>query len=138
MVHEPLILLAEDNATDVFLFRRAYKVAGLKNPLAVVDNGQEVIDYLSGKPPYTNRSAHPIPGLLILDINMPLMNGYEALSWLRTHKFSNLPVVILSSSTLPSDLEKARQLGANDYRVKPIDNNELAVILRDLQHAWLT
>ena len=95
------VLVAEDDANDVFLLRRAFECAELHLNLAHVPNGREAVDYLAGVRPYSDRLRYPVPELLVTDLNMPLMGGLELLSWLRAQLQLNwLPAVVLSSSRL--------------------------------------
>jgi len=135
--HVP-ILLAEDDENDIFLMGRAFDRAGLPNPLFVVRNGQQVIDYLAGTGDYAQRDKHPLPGLVLLDLKMPWMDGFDVLKWLRTHaQFDTLPVVVLTSSKLQIDVDKSRQFGVYDYRVKPHEFNDLVRLLDDVRKCWL-
>ena len=130
MVRSAPILVAEDEETDVLLLRIAFKRARLPVDLVVARDGQEAVDYLA-RPP--DQSAPSFPGLLVLDLKMPRMGGFEVLEWLGSQSsFKDLPVVVLSSSAQESDIRKAHDLGARDYLVKPHDVDDLAGILRDL------
>jgi CheY-like chemotaxis protein len=138
MLNNVPILLAEDDENDVFLMRRAFDRAGIPNPLFVVHNGQEALDYLAGKGEYAEREKHPLPGLLLLDLKMPWMDGFDMLTWLRAHsEFDTLPVVVLTSSKLQSDIDRSRQLGVYDYRVKPQTFEDLVRLLDDVRKCWL-
>src|SRR5262252_10160973 len=129
--HVP-ILLAEDEENDVVLMRKAFERAGLPNPIMVVENGREAVDYLAGKGEFAQRDKFPLPGLLLLDLKMPWMDGFDVLVWLRRHRsFDTLPVVVLTSSRLQSDIDRSRMLGAYDYRVKPHDFEHLVRLLDD-------
>lgn len=133
-----LILLAEDEETDVILFRFAMKAAGLVYALAVVRDGQEAIDYLAGDPPYSNRQTDPLPSLVILDLKMPRMTGFDVLSWLANQAhLQSIPAVVLSSSSYPEDIQKAAQLGARDFYIKPHTVSELAKVLQSATGRWL-
>src|SRR5262245_26088323 len=122
----PPILVAEDEETDALILRMAAKQAGLANPLVVVHDGSDVVTYLEGAGQYADRALHPLPALLILDLKMPRMTGFDVLSWLGTHPhFKRLPAVVLSSSCQDSDVAKARDLGAREYHVKPHHLGEL-------------
>ena len=113
------VLIAEDNGDEVFLMRRAFSKTALPFQLRFVPNGQEAIDYLERKPPYNNSDTFPMPQAVVLDLNMPLVNGLEVLAWLKVHPtLSALPVVIHTSSALDSDRERAGRLGAHAYCVK--------------------
>lgn len=132
------ILLAEDDKNDIFLMRRAFDSAGFLNPLFVVHDGQEAIHYLEGAGQFAERNKYPLPGLLLLDLKMPLMDGFDVLAWLRTqHQFDTLPVVVLSSSRHELDIDKSRELGVYDYRVKPQSFQDLVRLLEDVRKCWL-
>src|SRR5213594_3021690 len=138
MLNNIPILLAEDDKNDIFLMRRAFDSAGYLNPLYVVHNGQEVVDYLEGAGQFSRREKYPVPGLLLLDLKMPLMDGYDVLAWLRGHpRFDALPVVVLTASKLEDDVLKTRELGVHDYRVKPHAFEDLVRLLDDVRKCWL-
>ena len=138
MLDQVSILLAEDNQDDVFLMRRAFAEAAIPNPLMVVRNGREAVDYLAGKGAYAQRDQYPLPGLILLDLKMPWMDGFDVLSWLRRQpQFQNLPVVVLTSSRLQSDIDQSKLLGVYDYRIKPNDMAELVELLGDIRKCWL-
>ncbi len=135
--HVP-ILLAEDDKNDVFLMKRAFDKAAIGNPLFMVSDGQEVVDYLEGTGKFSDREKHPLPGLLLLDLKMPLMDGFDVLAWLRTHaQFETLPVVVLTTSRLPEDITKSLNLGVYDYRIKPTAFEDLVRLLDDVRKCWL-
>ncbi len=132
------ILLAEDDENDIFLMKRAFARANITNPLMVVRNGQEAIDYLAGKGDYGKRDKNPLPGMLLLDLKMPWMDGFDVLRWIRGQpQFNTLPVVVLTSSKLQEDIDKSRQLGVFDYRVKPHGFEDLVRLLTDVCQCWL-
>src|SRR5258708_1401408 len=132
------ILLAEDDENDTFFLRRAIARSGLGNPLIAVQDGQEAVDYLAGIGPYADRASHPLPALLLLDLKMPRMNGFDVLEWLSTRPdFKNLPIVVLTSSAQDKDIQRARELGADDYQVKPQEFERLVDIVRSLHSRWL-
>jgi CheY-like chemotaxis protein len=113
MLNASVILLAEDDENDVFLLKRSLEKAEVRNLVVHVQNGQKAIDYLKGLEPYCDRSRYPFPGLLLLDLKMPLLDGFDVLAWLqKTAEFRDLPAVVLSSSVLEYDMQKARSLGA--------------------------
>jgi CheY-like chemotaxis protein len=132
------ILSAEDESTDRLILQIAYRGTGLPHSLVFVQDGVEAVDYLAGKPPYSDRLANPLPGLLMLDLKMPRMDGFDVLAWLTGQpELRDLPVVVLSSSSNDADVERARNLGARDYLVKPHDFRDLTRMLRELVDRWL-
>lgn len=138
MLDKAAILVAEDDENDIFLMRRAFERAGIPNPLQIVRNGQEAIDYLAGTGVYAQREKYPLPGLVLLDLKMPWMDGFDVLTWLRARaQFNLLPVVVLTSSKLQADIDKSRQLGVYDYRVKPHGFEDLVRLLDDVRKCWL-
>lgn len=134
----PAVLIADDDSNDVFFLRRAFEKAGLSHPVLDVPDGEQAIHYLSGSQNYGDRSQFPMPSVLFLDLKMPKVSGFEVLEWLRNQKdFGNLKVVVLSSSGLQSDIQKAKSLGADDYRVKPADIDEMIVMVKEVADKWL-
>jgi len=133
------VLLAEDEAPDVYLMERAFRLAEVPNALMSVPNGQEAIWYLEGEGPYTDRSEHPEPCLMLLDLKMPLVDGFEVLKWIGEQKKlrDRLPVIVLSSSDHEVDVRKAFELGAHEYLVKPSEFEKLVAMVRDLKQGWL-
>ncbi len=133
------VLLAEDEEHDVFFMRRAFSKAEIEDPLVVVTNGQEVMDYLKGQGPYADRDRYPEPKLLLLDLKMPLVDGFEVLQWLRQEPYwrDTLPVLVFSSSDQEVDKRKAFELGAHEYLVKPSSFDELVRLVEDLNRRWL-
>lgn len=131
------LLYVEDDETDVFLLSRAMKKSGFPNPLKVVSNGQEALDYLSGKGHFADRAQHPLPCLLLLDLKMPQLNGLEVLEWVRRQPgLEPLVVVMFTSSHHEPDINRAYRLGVNAFLVKPSDSDELLQIVQFLQ-SWL-
>jgi CheY-like chemotaxis protein len=132
------ILLAEDDQNDIMLIRRAFTKSHVVNPIACVENGEEVVNYLSGSGAYSDREQHPLPFMLLLDLKLPRMSGHEVLKWLRAQQgLKRLPVVVLTSSREPADINKAYELGANSYLVKPVVFEEFTTLLKQLQVYWL-
>jgi CheY-like chemotaxis protein len=132
------ILLVEDNEDDAFIMTRALKEAGIMNPLQVVEDGQNAIDYLEGTGPFGDRTRHPLPAVIFLDLKLPLKSGHEVLAWMRRQPcFETIVVVILTSSEEPADLSKAYQLGANSYLVKPPTIERLIDLAKAFKWYWL-
>lgn len=131
------ILLVEDDPNDVWLVKHAFQNASLPNPLRMVSDGQEAIDYLRGLGQYGDRSAFPFPRLVLLDLKMPRLNGFDVISWMRRHYPSKLtPIIVLSSSALPQDVNRSYELGANAYMVKPADFRALERLFRTIADFW--
>lgn len=138
MLQEATILLVEDDPNDVFLMERAFERARLANPLKVVRDGEDAIEYFCGKGVYSDRARYPIPLLVLLDLRMPRRDGFEVLEWLRSQPdFVSLPVVVLTSSEDLPDLTRAYRLGANSYLIKPAQLDDLVQMMLRLQGYWL-
>ena len=134
----PPVLVAEDDENDVLILRMAFEQAGVARSLVAVRDGQEAVDYLCATPPYSDRSAHPLPALLILDLKMPRMSGFDVLAWLASRPdFKNLPAIVLSSSACDQDIARARQLGARDYLVKPHLISDWVKVVHAIDKLWL-
>ena len=132
------VLLVEDNPDDVFLIQRAFKKAGLENPLQVVIDGEQAVAYLSGSGSYGDRERYPLPSLLLLDLKLPRRDGHEVLAWLRSQAdLRRLVVVILTSSRELSDIDRAYEMGANSYLVKPVAFDALVDMVKTLNQYWL-
>ena len=125
------VLLVEDNPGDVFLLRRAFAKCGINDRIQVVREGEEAFAYLSGLDEFADRAKYPWPSIIITDLKMPLVGGLELLKHLRNLPgCGNLPVFVLSSSSLEKDVSEAARLGAHGYFVKPIRIEELEVIVK--------
>ncbi|HUC86072.1 MAG TPA: response regulator [Candidatus Acidoferrales bacterium] len=133
-------LLVDDDADDAFFVERAFKAASVGYSLAIVPNGMEAIHYLNGKAEYADRQSHPLPDVMLLDLKMPVCDGFHVLKWLRADTRATirlLPVIILSSSSSPDDIKQAYALGANAYMTKPIDFKKLKEHLGMLGIGWI-
>ena len=131
------ILVAEDDAIDALLLRSAFSKAGLEHTLKFVLDGQEAIDYLQSKPPYTDPNEFPAPDLLLLDLKMPRVDGFDVLRWMQRSGLDQLPVLVLSGSDLDSDKQQALGLGAREYHVKSADLALMIQFFKDLSTHWL-
>ena len=137
-VSHQTILLAEDNSTDALMVQRAFKKAHLMNPVHVVDDGDKAVAYLSGNGVYADREKYPLPVLMLLDLKLPRRSGLEVLEWLRQQEgLKRLPVVVLTSSKESSDVNRAYDLGANSYLVKPVDFDPLLEMVKTLGLYWV-
>jgi CheY-like chemotaxis protein len=138
MAEHAVILLAEDEEDYVLLIRHAFSQANIPNPLHVVWNGQEAIAYLKGEGKYSNREEYPLPDLLLLDIKMPRVNGFEVLQWIRSQPgLAPLRVLVLTSSEELRDVNEAYRLGANSFLVKPLDFQDFTQLSRLISDFWL-
>ena len=133
------VLLAEDNPNDVELVRRAFREANALNPVHAVGDGDEAIQYLAGEGKYADRAVHPFPALFLLDLKMPVKDGLEVLRWLHEHPDipGKLPVVVLSSTDLPSETQMAYAMDIQACIVKPLSYSELREKIRILKEYWL-
>jgi len=137
MDHLP-ILLAEDDEDDAFLLRRAFTKAQLPNPLQIVPDGEQVMAYLKGQGEFSDRKKYPFPGLVLLDIKMPNMDGLDTLAAIRNDpQLKRLIVIFLTSSEQESDINQAFNLCANSYLVKPRNSDRLIEILQKFKSYWL-
>jgi DNA-binding response OmpR family regulator len=133
------ILLVEDDDNDVFFFEYALSKADVEVALHVVRDGQQAMDYLSGKGEFADRQLHPLPRLAILDLNLPRKHGLDVLRFLRTHSPASdkCPIVVLTSSNSERDIRDAYHLGANSYLVKPGDTDALVRLVKLIHEYWL-
>jgi CheY-like chemotaxis protein len=132
------ILVAEDDPTDAYFFERAFKRAGIPVTLHFVRDGQEAVDYLQGEGQFTDRARHPLPQLVLLDLKMPRLDGFDVLEWVRKQPgLSGVLIVIFSSSDEPKDMNRAYGLGATSYLVKPHSMGELTALVGQFKKYWL-
>lgn len=133
------VLYVEDEEDDVFFMRRAFGRAGLPQTLKAVGDGQAAIDYLAGQGRFGNRLEFPLPELVLLDLNLPMVSGFQVLKWIRSQPaLRHLPVLIFSSSARIEDRLLAKELGADDYIEKPGSSLEFHHIAELVQSRWLT
>ena len=132
------VLLVEDDLNDIFLVKRAFKMAHIQNPLQVVTDGQEAIHYLRGEGKYADRAQYPLPKLIVMDIKMPRRTGFEVLELVKGNgkPLCRIPIVIVSASDNPSDINRAYELGANAYMVKPVDFRAVEHLFSSITHYW--
>src|SRR2546423_8597165 len=132
------VLIAEDDPSDIFLLQRAFTAAAVPAKLHFVRDGQEAIDYRGGEESYSDRDAYPLPDLMLLDLKMPRLNGFDVLQWLRKQPgLRRLLVTILTSSDQATDIDRAYDLGANSYLLKPHGSQQLADLVQRLQRYCL-
>ena len=131
------VLLVEDDLNDIFLVKRAFKIAKIENPLQVVTDGLEAIQYLRGEGKYADRDAYPLPRLIVMDIKMPRRSGFEVLECVKGDgPLRRIPIVIVSSSDNPADINRAYEMGANAYMVKPMDFKAVEHLFSSITHYW--
>ena len=138
MPDQAVILIAEDREDDILLISRALERAHVFNPIQIVRHGEEAIAYLSGEGKFANRDEFPLPSLMLLDLKMPRTDGFEVLSWIRQQpSLKALRVIVLTSSADMHDVNRAYQLGANSFLVKPMDFEDFIGIGKFLNDYWL-
>ena len=131
------ILLIDDNEDDIVLARRALAQAQILNPLYVLRDGEEAMAYLQGAGKYADRSEFPLPDLVLLDLKMPRMDGFELLHWVRHQPaLRALRIVVLTSSEEIYDVNRAYGMGANSFLVKPFDFEDYVGLARTLGSFW--
>ncbi len=135
--HYDTILLVEDEEDYARLIKQSLKKAKVLNPIAWVKNGVEAIEYIKKTGQYEQEKP-PQPALILLDIKMPLMNGFEVLKEIKTNdKYKAIPVVVLTTTSLSEDIKKAMELGANDYIVKPVKFSDFTHKMQSLGYYWV-
>jgi CheY-like chemotaxis protein len=133
------VLYVEDEENDALLVKLAFRQAGVGCPVRIVADGREALDYLLGCGSFADREQHPLPWLVLLDLNLPKVSGFEVLERARQEpELTALPIVIFTSSGQETDREQARNLGATDYFIKPHSIPGVAEIARKLEERWLT
>jgi CheY-like chemotaxis protein len=138
MEQHPTILLAEDDEDDVVLIRRAVEKARLLNPLQIVRDGEEALEYLAGEGRFADRTSYPLPFLLLLDLHMPKQNGFDVLCWIRQRpELRRMKIAVLTSSSDEHDYAKAMQLGANSYFRKPGSLEEFVHLMLRIHGHWV-
>ena len=131
------ILLVEDEEDHARLIKQSLKKANVLNPITWVRNGVEAMEYITKTGQYEHEKP-PTPALVLLDIKMPLMNGFEVLKKIKTNdKYKTVPVVILTTTSLSEDIKKAMELGANDYIVKPVKFSDFTKKVQSLGYYWV-
>ena len=132
-----IILLVDDDDNSLLLVRIALKDLSSKPRLQYVTNGLEAIHYLEGRDRFADRQAYPFPDLMLLDLKMPVLDGFDLLAWIRARpEFKPLPIIVLTNSTYSPDVARAKQLGANSFLIKPIDPDEFAKALKQILESF--
>jgi CheY-like chemotaxis protein len=132
------VLFVDDDLEWVELLRTAFERAGIPNPVQGVRDGPEAISYFRGEGPYANRAAHPLPELVLLDLRLQGMHGFEVLQWIRRQsKLAGLPVVVLTGMEAPGDAQRAQELEATGFLAKPLSFAKLVEMARQIGDTWL-
>lgn len=135
----PVVLIAEDNPSDLLLFRRAFVQLGYMGPIQYVYDGEQAIAYLAGEGKFENRFEFPLPDFLLLDLKMPRKNGFEVLEWISTQPtLAELRTVVLTTSDDIREISRAYQLGAASFLTKPVNFTEFKDTLQALFNYWLS
>jgi CheY-like chemotaxis protein len=138
MLEQEVILIAEDNDDHALLIKRAFAQANVLNPLHFVYDGAEVIAYLKGDGKYSNREEYPLPSLVLLDLKMPRVDGFQVLEWVRQQpSLKTLRVVVLTCSDEIRDVNRAYALGANSFLVKPISFQDFVQLSQAIKGYWI-
>jgi CheY-like chemotaxis protein len=131
------ILYADDDAEDRMLVKDAWAENRLANELHFVEDGEELMDYLRRRGQYTHLAHEPLPGMILLDLNMPRKDGREALQEIKADpRLRSIPVVILTTSKAEEDILRAYDLGVNSFILKPVTFDSLVDITRTLSKYW--
>lgn len=133
------VLLVEDDTSDFRLIQRAFAKIRPSVPMIRLSHGDDAVAYLAGDAPYENRSVHPFPCVILLDIKLPRRSGFEVLEWIRSHEstLKRVPIIMLTSSNHHVDVDKAYDLGVNSYLVKPSNNSELEQLVSTFRAYWV-
>jgi len=132
-----VVLLVEDEEHDIVAAKRAWKQNNIANPLHVLRSGAECLDYLHQRGKYSDPATAPMPGILLLDIKMPRMDGFEVLEEIRRDEsLSRLPMVVLTGSDAGTDRDRSYDLGANAYIQKPLEFKDFSEAIRIINEFW--
>lgn len=138
MQRQCTILIVDDDENDIFFVKRAFTEINVHCTFQMLKNGQEVVDYLIGADKFADREKYPMPMMILMDLKMPVMDGFEVLSWLRSKPgIKVIPTIVFSSSDLPSDITRAYELGANSFMTKSVTYDGLLLKLQTLSRYWL-
>ncbi|MFC1624051.1 response regulator [Candidatus Omnitrophota bacterium] len=131
------ILLVEDNEDDILVTQRAFKEVGFKNNLYVVRDGQEALDFIYNRGGYSDKQKYPMPDLILLDINMPKVDGFQVLETLKKDlEYMTIPVIMLTSSKNQEDIVKSYRSHAASYIQKPIKYEEFVDVIKVFASYW--
>lgn len=132
-----IILMADDDADDCMMVKEAFSEARVLNDLHFVNDGEELMDYLHRRGRHADKAGHRLPGLILLDLNMPRLDGREALKEIKADaKLRAIPVVVLTTSKAEEDIYRSYDLGVNSFITKPVDFAALVDVMRILGKYW--
>jgi CheY-like chemotaxis protein len=138
-MNELHILLVEDNHMDVELTLDAFREARLRNTIHVASDGEEALNYIFGRTVYADREKYPMPGLILLDLKMPRVDGFEVLRQVKsTPIIKRIPVIVLTSSKEEGDRALSYDIGANSYLVKPVSFEGFIHVVRQIEGYWFS
>jgi CheY-like chemotaxis protein len=133
-----VLLHVEDDPNDVLLLQRAFRKANAQVTIQAVTDGDKAVAYLSGADEFAEREKYPLPSVVLLDLKMPRKSGLEVLAWIRNEqKLRRLIVIVFTSSKHDEDVNKAYDLGANSYLVKPVGFDMLVEVAKLIQQYWM-
>lgn len=137
-LNEKYVLLVEDNEDDIELTQLAFKQCGITNQMIVAQDGQEALDFLFGLGKYEGRDTTQLPGMILLDLKLPIVSGKEVLRQVRLNtEISRIPVVVLSSTTNMEEVKECEELGINRYYRKPGSFAQFQKIIQEIRESWL-
>lgn len=129
-----VILLVEDDSNDALITQQFLLKVGITDRVVHVSDGWDAVNYLAGKARFSDRSAFPLPILILLDLKLPKYNGFDVLTWLLTKPaLAKIPVIVLTGSVYPEDRKRATELGAIGFEIKPVDTNEFTAIANNIR-----
>jgi CheY-like chemotaxis protein len=134
-----VILLVEDDPDDQALTQRAFRASTIRNTVRIVNDGEEALDYLYRRGGFTDPSSSPRPDLILLDLNMPKLDGRAVLARIKDDPLlRRIPTVILTTSSRQEDVARSYDLGVNSYLMKPVRMETFVKTIRDLEHYWFS
>lgn len=138
VLHPVHILIADDDQDDCLMTREAFAECRVSNPLHFVHDGEALLDYLRRRAPYDDEERYPLPGLILLDLNMPRMDGREALQAIKSDPvLRGIPVVVLTTSSAEEDILRSYNMGSNSFITKPVTYTGLIEVVKTLGRYWL-
>jgi CheY-like chemotaxis protein len=132
------ILLVEDNLHDIEITRRAFSRGRIQNELIVVRDGQEALDYLYRRGGYQDPASSPLPGMILLDLNLPKVGGLEVLQQIKKDDhLKSIPVIVLTVSKREEDIVRSYNLGVNTYIQKPVEFENFMAVVNSINEYWI-